>query len=427
MSNIIDIYPLSPLQEGMLFHSIYDQEDENSASYIVQISILLGGKLDTAIFKKAWEHVINRNEIFRSAFMWEEIDHPLQVVFGEASFEMDNEDWSTCSHDEREKRLKLLLESDRKKGFQLDEAQLMRVKVIKEAEAEYRIVWTHHHILLDGWSVSLVFKELFTIYLSMMKGEAWDLPKSPPYKKYIQWIKKQDKLKAEQYWKEELQGFTAPTPYTLERQNRSADKGYGESVQSLSVEETQALQVWVRKNKVTLNTLTQGVWSYLLSKYSGEQDVVFGVTSSGRPTEIVGVENMVGPFINTLPTRIQVSEDSKIVDWLLNIQEKEIERRQYEYTALTEIQGWSEVSREVPLFHTLYVFENYPAQKGNLDSDLEILNVHGVEQTNYPLNLVVIPGEQLSFKLMYDRSQFDEMTIDRIQGHLYHVLKQMTE
>ncbi|ERI05707.1 condensation domain-containing protein [Aneurinibacillus aneurinilyticus] len=426
MSNILDIYPLSPLQEGMLFHALYDEEAE-SCSYIVQISFLLRGYLDIPTFERSWEYVINRHEILRAAFIWEEIENPLQVVYDHTLFKINELDWSCMSSEEREEQVRLFLESDRKQRFQLDEAPLMRVAVMKEADKEYRVVWTHHHILLDGWSVSLLLNELFTVYVKMAGGEALDFPKPPPYKKYIEWIKRQDKNKAEQFWRKELKGFTAPTQLFLERKDRGKEKGYGESVCHLSEEKTQQLQTWVRNHQLTLNTLLQGAWAYLLSRYSGENDIIFGVTSSGRPAELVGVEGIIGPFINTLPARIGVADDLDIVDWLLEIQRNEIERRQYEYSSLTEIQGWSEVPREVPLFHTLYVFENYPTEKDNVNSELEITQVQSVEQTNYPLNLVVIPGKQLSLKLMYDRSRFEETAMNRIQGHLLQVLNQMTE
>lgn len=161
---------------------------------------------------------------------------------------------------------------DRKQAFQFDEAPLMRVTVIQEGEEEYRIVWTHHHILLDGWSLPLVFNELLTVYQKRMNGEAVKLPKSSPYKKYIQWLREQDKEQAEQFWREKLKGFTAPTLLGLE--SKEEEKGYTEKVTYLSEEQTQALQGWAKRNKLTLSTVIQGAWAYLMSRYSGENDIV---------------------------------------------------------------------------------------------------------------------------------------------------------
>ena len=219
-------------------------------------------------------------------------------------------DWRALSVEEKEERRKAFMASDRKQAFLFNEAPLMRVTVIQEAEEEYRIVWTHHHILLDGWSLPLVFNELLTVYQKRMKGEAVDLPKSPPYKKYIQWLKEQDQEQAEQFWREKLRGFTAPTLLGLE--SKEQEKGFTEKVAHLSEEQTQALQNWAKRNKLTLSTVIQGAWAYLMSRYSGENDIVFGVTSSGRPTEIVDVEHIVGPFITTSPTRIQLTDEDKV-------------------------------------------------------------------------------------------------------------------
>ena len=426
MGDVIDIYGLSPLQKGILFHTLYDQDDEHSFSYIVQVGFLLGGQLDVATFEKAWEYVIQRHEVLRSVFVWEEVEKPLQAVYERLPFTIHQEDWSTYSHEEKEKKLQQFLTADRRKGFLLDEAPLMRVTAIKEAKEETRIIWTHHHILLDGWSVSLVFSEVMEVYLKMIKGEFLNLPKSLPYKKYIQWINKQDQSQAEEFWKEELKGFYAPTPLAMERKDQGQEKGYGECAYQVSEELTENLQEWVRNSRLTLNTLVQGAWAYLMSRYSGDNDVVFGVTSAGRPTDLIGAENMVGLFINTLPTRIRLTDNTSVVDWLRKIQMKEMERRQYEYNSLIDIQGWSEVPRNSSLFHTLYVFENYPIQ-GERNDDLRLLDVTSTEQTNYPLTLIVMPGKKITLKLMYDRSYFNEETINRIQNHLLQILIQMTK
>ena len=212
----------------------------------------------------------------------------------------------------------------------------------------------------------------------------------------------------------------------MERKDRGQEKGYGECAYQVSEELTENLQEWVRNSRLTLNTLVQGAWAYLMSRYSGDSDVVFGVTSAGRPTDLMGAENMVGLFINTLPTRIRLADNTSVVDWLRKIQMKEMERRQYEYNSLIDIQGWSEVPRNSSLFHTLYVFENYPIQ-GERNDDLRLLDVKSTEQTNYPLTLIVMPGKKITLKLMYDRSYFNEETINLIQNHLLQILIQMTK
>ncbi|MBJ8050289.1 amino acid adenylation domain-containing protein, partial [Bacillus cereus group sp. N18] len=426
MSNIVDIYQLSPLQEGMLFHTLYDTNEENYSPYINQVVFLLAGELDIEVFEKSWNYMVNRYEIFRSAFVWEEVEEPLQAVLQTVPLKIKKENWTELTKVEQEKKLNAFLIADRKEGFCFDDPPLMRVTVIEEDDKKFRVIWTHHHLLLDGWSGSVVLDELFTIYQKMIDRKDIELPKPPPYSKYIDWIRRQDKNQAENFWREELRGFTSPTLLGMKQKNKKENIGYGESVYLISEEQTQILQVWARNNQLTLNTVFQGAWAYLLSKYSGEKDVLFGAISSGRPTELVGVEKMVGLFINTLPARIHVPEKSKVVDWLQQLQKKELQRRKYEYTSLTNIQGWSEIPQGIPLFQTLYAFENYPVKDTSLDMELEILEHHVEEQVNYPLSLVILPGNQVGVKLMYDRSRFGEETIQRIQDHFLKVLFQMT-
>jgi amino acid adenylation domain-containing protein/non-ribosomal peptide synthase protein (TIGR01720 family) len=425
MSEIIDIYALSPLQEGFLFHTLYDSHEEQSFAYVNQLCLLVAGHLDLDTFERSWKHLIQRHDIFRTVFVWENIESPVQVVYENVPFTLRREDWSNLPKEEQQQKLMKIAKADRIQGFQLDEAPLMRVMIIREAENQYRIVATYHHLLLDGWSSSLILHELFTTYEKMMGGEAWDLSKPPAYQKYIRWIGEQDKEQAELFWRKELTGFVAPTPLGMVNKQAWNESGHGESIAQLTEEQTKALEQWARKNQITLNTVIQGAWAYLLSRYSGENDIVFGVTSSGRSTSLTGVEKMVGLFINTLPARVHISEQANIIDWLQDLQTKELTRRQYEHTSLTEIQGWSEVPRGTPLFQTLYVYENYPSTPSYDKSGIDILELRREEQTNYPLNLIVVPGDRLSIQLMYEKRNFDDKNILQIQNHLVQVLSQM--
>ncbi|TYS39066.1 AMP-binding protein, partial [Bacillus pumilus] len=427
MNNIKDMYKMSPLQEGILFHSLYDKENSDSLPYINQTSFLIKGPLKLAYFRKSWGYIVDRYEIFHTMFLWEEIDNPLQVVLKSTKFNVNFQDWTSYSIDEQKEKLKTFLKADRRRKFSLEEAPLMRVTVLQLSIDEFRVVWTHHHLILDGWGASIVINELFKVYENMVKGRDWVLTQSPPYKNYIRWIRQQDKAQAEAFWRKELEGITSPTPFGSVGDKKKQHQGYSQSIYHLSQEETQVLQKWARKNQLTLNTLVQGAWGYLLSKYSGEEDVLFGVTSSGRPTDLPGVEKMVGLFINTLPVRVQVSGETKVVNWLKDLQVKDSKRRQYEYTSLTDIQGWSKIPRGISMFNTLYVFENYPVQEQSFDNELLILGFDGLEQTNYSLTLAVIPDEQLTLKLMYDLRYFEKETINHLYNHLVEVLKQITE
>ncbi|HEY2491713.1 MAG TPA: non-ribosomal peptide synthase/polyketide synthase [Paenibacillus sp.] len=426
MSGILDIYGLSPLQKGMLFHTLYDHHDEHSASYLTQLSFQLVGSLDMKSFEQAWKCIVHRYEVFRTVFEWESAEEPFQAVLQEVAFAVRTEDWTSLSKEALELNTIRLMDTDRSQGFRLDEAPLMRVTVIKEGVQRFRVIWTYHHLLLDGWSVPLVLSELFSHYQKITTGEILDFPNHPSYKTYIHWLREQDNKKAEHYWRKELEGFVTPTPLEMMCRDSEKSYGYGESLFYLTEEQTRIVGSWARTNQITLNTVIQGAWAYLLSQYSGEDDVVYGVTSSGRPPDLSNVEKMVGLFISTLPSRVQISRQAAIGEWLRELQIKELQRRQYEYTSLIDIQGWSDVPRGIPLFQSLYVFENYPIDFKELIAGLEVSQIEGREQTNYPLNLIVTPSNRISLKFMYDRSRFDEDTVNRIYGHFVQVLNEMT-
>ncbi|QKG84716.1 amino acid adenylation domain-containing protein [Kroppenstedtia pulmonis] len=418
--DVQQVYPLTPLQHGMLFHSWYD---DAGGDYITQWTADLQGTFDFQAFKRAWHKVVERHDIFRTAF----IGSPTvqQVVYSTAPVDVNLVDWIKVGSEEREERLEMFLKQDRKQGFDWESPPVMRLTVIRLETDLHRFVWSHHHALLDGWSLSLVLNDLFHLYETETRGDFPKLETPRPFGEYMAWLQSRDLEKAEAFWRQELKGFTAPTPLPLAK--REAEEAGVEEVHfHLSEKETETLNRWARSNQLTLNTVIQGAWAYLLSRYTGEEEVVFGTTSSGRPADMEAVEQMVGLFINTLPFRVEVKRDRPVVEWLRQLQERQLEIRQYEYSPLVKVQAWSELPGGVPLFNTVFVFENYPDHGDKGDRELQVANVRGLEQTNYPLGLSVTPGKQLSLKWMYDRSQFDRDTVKRMSGHLLSVLLNMT-
>jgi hypothetical protein len=239
----------------------------------------------------------------------------------------------------------------------------MRLTLIQESDDRYRFSWTHHHLLVDGWSMPLLLNEVFSIYESLNNGKAFQREPSRPYRDYIAWLQQQDKAKAEQFWRDTLKDFTAPTPITVDRLRMDAKDDYGTERLLLSKESSIALHDFTRQHQLTLSTLMQGAWALLLSHYSGEDDVVFGATVSGRPTDLPGAEFMLGLFINTLPVRAKIAPDASLLPWLKEFQARLSDLRQFEYSSLVQIQGWSEVPRDLPLFNSILVFENYPVSE----------------------------------------------------------------
>jgi amino acid adenylation domain-containing protein len=445
MSNVEDIYELSPLQEGMLFHSLYAP---GSGLYVVQMSCELEGALDMAAFEQAWARLVGRHAILRTSFHWQDLEKPVQVVERRASVPLRILDWRGLPDEARRRELEDFLASDRAEGFDLSRAPLMRLTLAKLSDRVHQLVWSFHHILLDGWCLSPLLGELFECYEALLAGREPRPARRRPYRDYIAWLRRQGAGEAERYWRESLKGFRSPTPLGLVRPDVSESGARAIRVQNVSVggaadetaraaetpedsytkfvgrvpaAVTEALRRFARQEQLTLNVLLQGAWALLLSRYSGESDVLFGATVSGRPPALDGVEEMIGLFINTVPVRARVPGGASLSTWLKNLHEQQAEARQYEYSPLVEVQGWSEVQRGRPLFESLLVFENYPVSDSpGGRGDAPAVRVRGVqshEKVNYPLSLVIAPGEEFLLQFFYDTNRFDAAAVERMCGH----------
>jgi amino acid adenylation domain-containing protein len=423
--NIEDIYPLSPMQQGMLFHSLYAPD---SGIYFQQMICTLRGNLEVVAFEQAWQKIVEKHSIFRTAFIWESLNKPVQVVYKQVKITVENDDWQGLSAQEQQEQLKVFLESDQQNSLQLSQPPLMRLHLIQLDKNTYQFVFSSHHLLLDAWSLPLVFNDLLNFYEGISQGETIRSQSPLSYRHYIAWLQQQDQELAEKFWKQKLQGFTAATPLTVEKllpKTENSNISYGEQQIQLTVLATEALQSFARQNRLTLNNLVQATWGLLLSRYSQESDVVFGVTVSGRPPSLVGVESMVGLFINTLPMRVQVSTETKILDLLKDLQAQQIECEQYSYSSLADIQGWSDIPRGTSLFESILVFESNTLKTGLKSSNksLELDNIRGFERTNYPLTVVAVPRQQMLVRISYDTNRFDDGTITRLLGHFQTLLE----
>jgi len=422
--NIQDIYSLSPMQHGMLFHAVYEP---HSRVYLEQHVFALKGALDLAAFRRAWERVIERHAVLRTLFAWEKRERPLQLVRERIALPWAQHDWRGAA--DQDERLEGLLEADRARGFDLAQAPLMRLTLIQRADEAYWFVWSLHHLLLDGWSTSIIFRELLQFYNAFRQGEALHLEPPRPYRDYIAWLQRQDLSKAEAFWKEALAGFTTPTSPGVQRALRVAsDEKENNAVQQVHwpPEATERLQSFVRQHRLTLNTLIQGAWALLLSRYSGQDDVVFGVTVAGRPADLAGVESMVGLFINTLPARVRVSPQATALEWLIEIQAQQRLAQQYEYTPLVDVQRWSQTPRGTALFESLLVFENYPLNDSREQlGKLDVRAIGTFEKTNYPITVLVVPGDELALRVLHDCTYYDGATIARLLAHLQTLVERL--
>jgi len=423
--NIEAIYPLSPMQQGMVFHSLYAGE---TGVYIEQLTGTLEGTLHVRAFQQAWQRVVDRHPILRTSFVWKKLDRILQVVHKHVAVPFEILDWRQLGESEQQAELDRLIRENQRTGFNLNEPPLLRVTLIQLGEQRYQFLWCHHHALLDGWSLPLVMREVFASYQALAHGKEIRLPAARPYRDYITWLQKQSVAEAEKFWRNALAGFQAPTPLVVDHISNDqpeTERNYDEIKRYLTESLTEKLQTLARKHQITLNTLLQGAWAILLSRYSGHSEVLFGITVSGRPAELPGVESMIGLFINTLPLRVAVPDQARLIPWLKQLHSQQVDMRQYEFSPLVEIQRWSQIPAGMPLFESILVFENYPVDSALLmrDSDIKISNVRGIEQTNYPITLVGAPGKQMYLLICYDARRLARPMVERMMNHLTTLLE----
>ncbi|MBZ5536432.1 MAG: amino acid adenylation domain-containing protein [Acidobacteriia bacterium] len=419
-------YPLSPMQQAMLFNYL---DDRHSGVDIEQIVSTLRERVRSDHFQQAWRRVVERHPILRTTFEWEGLADPIQIVHSEAPPAFKEFDWHSLSRAEQEERLISYLESDRHRGFLLNEAPLMRIALFRLGDADYRCVWTFHHALLDGRSFPLVLKEVFTFYEAFCEGREITLDLPRPFGDYIRWLQSKDHSQSEAFWREMLKGFRAPTPFNVPRDSHqdSDTRNHGAQEIRLSKELTETVNSFTQENGLTLNTLIQGAWSLLLHHYSGEEDLVFGATRACRRTALEGAESMVGIFINTLPVRVQVTSDLMLIPFLKGLRTQQVGLREYEHTPLHLVQGWSGVPRGKPLFESIVVFENYLLNTALRAGGGQWLHreFRYIGHTNFPVTVIGYSDAELLLRIEYDRRRFDDSTVERMLGHLKTLLVHM--
>ncbi|HEY6324431.1 MAG TPA: amino acid adenylation domain-containing protein, partial [Thermoanaerobaculia bacterium] len=422
-----DIYPLSPLQQGLLFHSLDRAE---SQLYFRQLQCEVTGSLHTAAFARAWQRAVDRHSILRTAFLWRQLERPQQVVLGDAPLAIEERDWRGLASGDQERLLAAFLAEDVRRGFDLESPPPLRIALLRLADERWRLIWSWHHVALDGWSCNLLLREVFALYDSLRRGadDPAGAAEPHPFKSYVAWLEAQDQAAAEAFWRSLLQARQATGTLAVGRAPARHEPGplqRGERSVELSATATAALAGLARRALVTLNTVMQGAWAALLGRYAAEREVVFGAVSSGRPPSLPGVEAMIGLFINTLPIRVRL-DGAAVEPWLRELQNEQAEARQYEYSPLVDIHRWSGLPAAQPLFETLVAFENYPLDTAGLQpAALRIERVAFAEATNYPLTLMTRARQRLPLKLIFDRHRFDDADAARLLHHLGNLLAAM--
>ncbi|SOS34926.1 peptide synthetase [Pseudomonas syringae group genomosp. 3] len=410
-AQIEDIYPLAPMQQGMLFHTLFEQEAGN---YINQMRVEVSG-LDVPRFRAAWQATLDAHEVLRSGFV-SHLEQSLQVVLRDVSMpfvELDAraqsgewiDDWASA---------------DRQQGFDLAQGPLLRLAVLRTGEQTHQLIYTSHHILMDGWSSSRLLGEVLQRYSGQI------LPRQVSrYRDYIEWLQRQDAALSERFWTGQLAELDEPTRLVQAFKAPENGQGHGDYLQLIDADSTRQLSEFAREQRVTLNTLVQSAWLLVLQRYTGQSSVTFGATVAGRPAELPGVEEQLGLFINTLPVIASPRPEQRVADWVQQVQAKNIALREHEHTPLYEIQRWARSAGEA-LFDTILVFENYPVSEALQQSAPQGLvfgGLHTQEQTHYPLTLVVNLGETLSMRFSYARQSFSEQHMAQLSAHLRQVLQ----
>ena len=421
-----DVYPLTPFQQGMLFHVLDTPE---AGVYLNQQRYTLRGELDLPAFKQALQGVMDRHQILRTAFLLSAPGGPLQVVFRKLNLPWTMHDWSELPADESGERLVAFLETDFLSGFDLQRAPLMRTTLIRTTTDTYEFIWSFHLLLMDGWSMQVMLRELLALYHGIVSNQPVELAPPIPYRSFIKWLQRQPEDNAEAYWRKALAGFTRPTPLNFDR-TPAADAperpNFKEKIVYLDEENSEKFRAFASQHRLTLNTVIQAAWAMFLSRRSGTNDVLFASVVSGRSAVIPRIDSAVGVFVNALPARIGVPAGGQVVPWLKEVQRQQTEARRYEFCSLVRIQAWSELPRSQPLFESVVIFQNLPLMVQMPESSaVEVVAVSLIERNNVPLALVVEPGTRFHFRIVYMGSRFEDATVDRMLENFQRILVEL--
>ncbi|MDR6581338.1 non-ribosomal peptide synthetase [Pseudomonas extremaustralis] len=429
-SVIEDVYPLTPMQEGLLLHTLLEP---GTGLYYMQDRYRIDSALDPERFAQAWQAVIARHEALRASFCWNVGEDMLQVIHQPGSTPIEYLDWSADPESEQEPRLQALLKKEREAGFDLLNQAPFHLRLIRVGAARYWFMMSNHHILIDAWCRSLLMNDFFEIYMALGEGREAQLATPPRYRDYIAWLQRQNLSEARQWWQQNLQGFERTTPipsdrpFLREHAGHSGGMVVGDCYTRLEARDGAQLRELAQAHQLTVNTFAQAAWALVLRRLSGDRDVLFGVTVAGRPVDMPEMQRTVGLFINSIALRVKLPEDDQrcsVRQWLSGLLDSNMQLREYEYLPLVTIQEHSELPKGQPLFDSLFVFENAPVEVSVLDraQSLNATSDSGRTHTNFPLTAVCYPGDDLGLHLSYDQRYFDETTVQGMLGEFKRLL-----
>ena len=419
-----ELYPLTSLQKSMALASL---RAPRSGAYILQDVCELNEALDPELLESAWRQVAQRHTALRISIIRAE-DKFLQREHVNPAIPWLRLDWSDIAPDQRQKSLDELLRQDSERGFIFDHGVPIRFTLIRNSERSHTLIWTVHHVLLDGRSLAIAWQEWFRIYEALRRGEQPQLDHPKDFRHHLHWVQQQDLTLAEQFWKAYFSGISQTTDYVIDRVGParvSRAEGAGKEGVQLSEELTREIESFARRHDITINTMLQGAWALLLARYSDRSDIVFGATRAGRQSSLDDTAGMVGVLINTLPVRIAVSQDTPLLGWLKQIRAQWIAMRQFEHTPLEKIWEWSGLPPGMPPFDNLLVYEHEPLAESmrKPGGDWQCRSISRMQRTDSPLTLAAYGRPLLTLDIIYNPDVFGRECVRGMTGHLTKLLK----
>ncbi|ARM85262.1 non-ribosomal peptide synthetase [Marinobacter salarius] len=423
-ANIEDILPLAPMQEGILLHSLLEQ---GSGIYLMQDQYEVRSEVDFEAFRAAWHAVVQRHPMLRTAFHGLDGGTQHQIVYRDVPSPAQLIDLSHLERADAEAELEALLAAERRQGFDFTKPPLLRLRLVRFGQDDCRIVQSHHHALIDAWCRGLMLAEFFDHYSTLVDGKQPVVTPARPYRDFIAWLQRQDAAQAHRFWRDNLVGFTEVTPLPYQR-TANGEPSIQDVTHALTAEETAQLVERARDEKLTVNTFMQAAWALVLMRHGGLDEALFGVTVAGRPAELDGIEDTLGLFINTLPLRIGAESATQTgLDFLRSLQSANAALRQYEHLSLAEVQNLADTPRGDALFDSLFVFENVPmgADVRQAAEAYGITPLANRTHTNYPLTVVILPGETYQLQFSYDQRYFRDRDMQALLDQYHQVLRQL--
>lgn len=421
--NVEDIISLSPMQEGMLFLYL---NDSKSTMYYEQMCLKMNDSVDVELLLKAWQYVIDSNEMLRTIYRWENLKSPIQVVLKKQSITIDEYDFCEFDNTKKERKTRELKKKLFQEGLDLG-TRTFKITLLKLAQGEYEMIVYRHQIIYDGWSNGILLKELIGAYNILKDGGTPKKKIKRKYKEYVDWVKRQSKEESKNYWRSYLREFDTKTtlPYNTRRSN--VDMEVASYSFRLTDEISERITTFVRENKVTMASLFFTAYGILLQRYNNYDDVIFGTTVSGRTADIDGIENIIGLFISTLPMRIKTSVDTSIRELLTKVMHVLGKRGEYDDLSLLDIKKCSMLSAMENLFDSVIILENYPLDESvvKAENGLQVRFESITEETNFDLTIQILMQDRIEFNFIYNQNVFYAETIKQLAQHFRIIVEKI--